>query len=596
MSGGRLPSWARGRYAAGSGPRAGPRMSKGSPQPKLSPPLRRARALGRANAWLRRFLPDDPPQGDTLRRALVTGAVGCLFTIVSPLYALLIWLFESPPSVYYLLALEAGLGSMGSLVLLRKGRLSAAAWLLLLVGNIAVVTTIVREGGTSQAAGNLVLPVVMAVLLVGWRAALGLGLGSLGLIVTLGVLEQTGTYHPTIVAHEHGVFALVQVGAVTMMLLVFDGVRLGLIQVQLELEAKLAQSHRLEAIGRVAGGVAHDFNNLLTVILGNTSLLAESPSADESVEEIRTAALRGSDLTKQLLAFSRQQKLEPRSFDLAKFVDDERAMFARLIPETIRIEIERPAGAVWTHADPGQISQVALNLVVNARDAMPAGGTLRFTVEAQRDALVTLRVRDTGVGMDPQTLERAFEPFFTTKGAVGTGLGLATVHGIVTQSGGQIRVVSGAGGTEFEVLLPAGQAPAALVHESSGEVPRARPRTILLVEDDAAVRAATTRMLKSLGHEVKACADVAAALATWRESAAAIDLVLSDVVMPGGGGPELLRALPPTARVPFLFMSGYTNDALKDADLARVPFLAKPFTERQLARKLGEVLAASQSD
>jgi signal transduction histidine kinase/CheY-like chemotaxis protein len=566
-------------------------MSKTSSRQEAPTRHGRASALGHVNAWAMRFLPSVPPQGDELRRALVTAAVACLFVVVAPGYALLAWLFEQPPAIYYGLAIGAAVACMCALALLKKGRFSAAAWALLLAGTSAVGVTAVREGASSQAAGNLVLPVVMAALIVGWRAALAIGLPGVGLIVVLGVLERLGLYHPAAAPHAFGVFALVQVGAVMMMLLVFDGVRLGLVEAQRELEAQLAQSHRLEAVGRVAGGVAHDFNNLLTIIVANASLMADSSANDASVAEIRAAAQRGSQLTKQLLAFSRQQKLEPRAFDLAALVTEERAMLARLIPESIRIEVTTPPGPVWAHADPGQISQVVLNLVVNARDAMPAGGTLHINVARGADERVLLDVRDTGVGMDAHTLERAFEPFFTTKGAVGTGLGLATVHGIVTQSGGQIRVRSGAGGTEFEVSLPAAKAPEGPIRQSSGELPKLRRKLILLVEDDDGVRVATTRLLKALGHDVVACAEIGTALATWQKDGARIDLILSDVVMPGGGGPELVRALPPEGAARVLFMSGYTNDALQAPELAGVPFIAKPFTQRELARKLEEVLA-----
>jgi signal transduction histidine kinase/CheY-like chemotaxis protein len=565
-------------------------MSKTSPRPQDAPRRWRASALGELNAWALRFLPRVPPQGDELRRALVTAAVACLFAVVAPVYALLSALFEQPPAIYYGLALEAALACVGALALLKKGRFRAAAWLLLLAGTAAVTTTAICEGASSQAAGNLVLPVVMAALIVGWRAALAIGLPSLALIILLGVLERFGLYHPTATAHAFGVFALVQVSAITMMLLVFDGVRLGLVEAQRELEAQLAQAHRLEAVGRVAGGVAHDFNNLLTIIVANASLMAESSASDASVAEIRAAAQRGAQLTKQLLAFSRQQKLEPRAFDLAALVTEERAMLARLIPESIRIEVTRPQGPAWAHADPGQISQVILNLVVNARDAMPEGGTLHITVTRAGERVV-LHVRDTGAGMDAHTLERAFEPFFTTKGSVGTGLGLATVHGIVTQSGGEIRVRSGAGGTEFEISLPAGQPLEGQIRQSSGELPKLRRKLILLVEDDDGVRVATTRLLKALGHDVTACADLTTALAAWQKDSATIDLILSDVVMPGGGGPELVRALPAEGAARVLFMSGYTNDALHAPDLAKVPFIAKPFTQRELARKLDEVMA-----
>ncbi|MDB4980607.1 MAG: sensor protein [Myxococcales bacterium] len=540
-----------------------------------------------------RFLPRVPPQGDELRRALVTAAVACLFAVVAPVYALLSALFEPPPAIYYGLAIGTAIACSYALVMLKRGRFRTAAWLLLVTGTAAVATTAIREGASSQAAGNLVLPVVMAALIVGWRAALAIGLPGLALIILLSVLEKVGVYHPVVTAHALGVFALVQVSAITMMLLVFDGVRLGLVEAQRELEAQLAQAHRLEAVGRVAGGVAHDFNNLLTIIVANASLMADSSASDASVAEIRAAAQRGAQLTRQLLAFSRQQKLEPRAFDLATLVTEERVLLARLIPESIRIEVTRPPGPVWAHADPGQISQVILNLVVNARDAMPAGGTLNISVARGAAERVVLHVRDTGAGMDAHTLERAFEPFFTTKGSVGTGLGLATVHGIVTQSGGEIRVRSGAEGTAFEVTLPAGQAPEGQIRQSSGELPKLRRKMILLVEDDDGVRVATTRLLKALGHDVTACADITAALAAWQKDATKIDLILSDVVMPGGGGPELVRALPREAAARVLFMSGYTNDALQAPDLAGIPFIAKPFTQRELAHKLDEVMTAA---
>jgi signal transduction histidine kinase/ActR/RegA family two-component response regulator len=441
----------------------------------------------------------------------------------------------------------------------------------------------------------MVMPIVMAALLLGWRGALAVGVPSVAFIVTMSSLENAGVFHPSPIPHPLGIFSIVQVSAVMVMLVVFDSVRVGLVRAQRGLEDQLARSGRLEAVGRVAGGVAHDFNNLLTVILANASLLAESPPtspSDTSVDEIRAAAKRGAQLTKQLLAFSRRQKLEPRAFDLAALVTEERTMLARLIPENIAIEVSRPGSPVWVHADPGQISQVVLNLVVNARDAMPAGGRLQITVGAGTEGFATLEVRDTGLGMDTPTLERAFEPFFTTKGAVGTGLGLATVHGIVTQSGGQVRVRSGSDGTVFEVLLPVASAPTHPQRSgSSDEIPRGHRHAILLVEDDGAVRAATARVLQKLGHEVAAHGDIASALGAWKAAPNAFDLILSDVVMPGGGGPELLRALPANHAVRVMFMSGYTNDALKDAELACVPFIPKPFTERELARKLAEVLA-----
>ena len=559
-------------------------------------PTQRQPVVGRANKWLLRFLPADPPAGDELRRALVTAAVACLFAIVAPLYTMLGWLFEGPPLLYYGLAAGTIVACTSALVLVKRGHARGAAWLMLVVGTSATVATVVNEGAGGSAAGNLVMPVVMAALLVGRRAAVAIGLPCLALVLTIAGLERAGLFHGAAASHPFSLFGIIQIGSVLVMLLVFDGVRQGLVRAQRELEQQLGRSRRLEAVGRVAGGIAHDFNNLLTVILANASMLADPPLAppnDESVEAIRVAAKRGAQLTKQLLAFARQQRLEPRTFDLAALVASERAMLARLIPETITIAVDRPPGPVWVNADQGQISQVLLNLVVNARDAMPEGGRLTVGVTVGANGLHTLTVRDTGVGMDSNTLERAFEPFFTTKGAVGTGLGLATVHGIVTQSGGQVRVRTGAEGTTFEVLLPEAKEPTVPPRrESSDEVPRGRRRRVLLVEDDPAVRASTTRLLESLGHDVVAHGDATAALQAWRAAPMAIDLILSDVVMPGGGGPELVRALPAGHAARVVFMSGYANDAFKDATLAHVPFIAKPFTQRDLALKLEEVLAS----
>jgi len=411
-----------------------------------------------------------------------------------------------------------------------------------------------------------------------------------------------------------------QISSLIVMLVIFDRVRLRIVQAHRQLEAKLLQAQRLEAVGRLAGGIAHDFNNLLTVILANVSLLSRTDvdlHGHPEVDDIRQAAERAAQLTRQLLAFSRRQKLEPRVFDLVALLREEEGILRRLIPESIRMEVDSPDGPLWVHADPGQLSQVLVNLATNARDAMPEGGTLRLSAARATEiegsgphaetrgpgdrvlrsgAYACLRVRDTGAGMDPATIERAFDPFFTTKEAgAGTGLGLAIVHGIVTQSGGAVRVTSEPGsGTQFSIYFPEtsiAPSPAPPRGLPAARVPERR-RAILLVEDDGAVRSAAARMLRSLGHRVIECAQPAEARAIWRTSAAEIDVVVSDVILPGVTGPRLVAELLASHPVRVLFISGYLDDALKDPLLERAAFLPKPFSPQDLEAKLGAVLAA----
>ena len=374
-------------------------------------------------------------------------------------------------------------------------------------------------------------------------------------------------------------------------------------------------------MGRLAGGIAHDFNNLLTVILANVSLLSRTDvdlHAHAEVDDIRQAAERAAQLTRQLLAFSRRQKLEPRVFDLAALLREEEGILRRLIPETIRMEVDMPRGTALgargsrpALAGPGQPGDQRARRdarrrhppdLTRARDrdrgerparrhAGPGGAG------AARGAYACLRVRDTGAGMDPATIERAFDPFFTTKeSGAGTGLGLAIVHGIVTQSGGAVRVTSqpGAGTAVLDLLSrdaapPPGRRPgAACSAAGAAELPRA----ILLVEDDGSVRSATARMLRSLGHRVLECAQPAEARAIWRSSAGEIDVVVSDVILPGVTGPRLVAELLASHPVRVLFISGYLDDALKDPLLERAAFLPKPFSPRDLEAKLAAVLAA----
>ncbi len=389
-----------------------------------------------------------------------------------------------------------------------------------------------------------------------------------------------------------------------------------------ELELQLRQSQRLEAIGQLAGGVAHDFNNLLTVILGTSyfvrQALPEEGRARSDLTTLENAAQRASDLTRQLLAFSRKQVLERRRVQLNELVADLEQMLARLIGEDIAVELGLDPALPPLELDRAQIEQVLLNLAVNARDAMPRGGTLRITtarvtLHAGEDldlfepraipagAYVCVTVEDTGIGMDARVRRHAFEPFFTTKGReAGTGLGLSTVYGIVRQHDGAVTVTSVPGeGTTFRIYLPAPEvleAPASADPEVPDDL--AGTERVLVVEDDGVVRDVVVRHLGQHGYRVRAAADAEQALAEGDAALARIDLLLTDVVMPGMDGRSLaerVQRVNPGVRV--LFMSGYTDDRLQThrVDAAEAPLLTKPFTQEQLLRQVRAVLAAAPS-
>jgi PAS domain S-box-containing protein len=380
------------------------------------------------------------------------------------------------------------------------------------------------------------------------------------------------------------------------------------------LETQFRQAQRLEAVGRLAGGVAHDFNNVLTAITGYTELLLEElPAGDpkrEDVQEIRAAAGRAAGLTRQLLAFSRKQVLQARVLDLNALIETLQRMLQRLIGEDVRLEAALAPGLGAVRADPGQLEQVVLNLAVNARDAMPNGG--RLTIETadvvlgadyvrehptvQPGRYVMLAVSDTGTGMDAETRAHLFEPFFTTKElGKGTGLGLATVYGIVQQSGGHIWVYSEPGrGATFKIYLPRVDAPvetgqpaqAVAVVEGGGE-------TVLLAEDDPSVREVTVAILAHKGYRVLRAPDGQTALELARGHGGEIPLLVTDIIMPGMTGRELAEALArerPGVRT--LYISGYTDDAVIRHGVleAGTPYLQKPFTPDDLARKVREVI------
>ena len=381
------------------------------------------------------------------------------------------------------------------------------------------------------------------------------------------------------------------------------------------LEDQLRQAQKMEAVGRLSGGVAHDFNNILNVVIGFAELLLKRLPADDGLRrygrEILKAANRGASLTRQLLAFSRQQVLQPKVIDLNSAIADMQKMLARLIGEDVELvtSFEPQLGRV--EVDPGQVEQVLMNLAVNARDAMPRGGTLAIETAnvdlTEADArrhhhpvvpgpYVQVRVGDTGTGMDAPTLSHIFEPFFTTKAVdKGTGLGLATVYGIVKQSKGYIWASSSVGqGTTFTVLLPrVSPACARPAVDDSNEAEPVGQETVLLVEDDEAARELWREMLGLLGYRTIIASNGAEALELADKHAGHIDLLLSDVVMPKLGGRELagrLRERRPGLRV--IFMSGYTADTMLRQGIASssVPFLQKPFSVQQLARKIRDVM------
>jgi PAS domain S-box-containing protein len=381
---------------------------------------------------------------------------------------------------------------------------------------------------------------------------------------------------------------------------------------QRRLEAQFLQAQKMEAVGRLAGGVAHDFNNLLTVMLSYSSLLLEDWPADhpdrDDVEQIKKAAEGASSLTRQLLAFSRQQVLEPKHTDVNAVVLHIEKLLVRLLGEDVRLEARLADDAGTIKVDPGQLEQVIVNLAVNARDAMPAGGVLTIeTANMEMDetyvsahpiaaagGYVMLAVSDTGTGMDEATQARIFEPFFTTKEpGKGTGLGLATVHGIVRQSNGFIWLYSEVGrGTSFKIYLPRVDAPAQIAPMPPA-LAAGNGETVLVVEDMDAVRRATCRMLERQGYKVLDAANGAAALALAAAHDGPIHLLLTDVVLPGLDGRQIAeRLLQTRPQVRVLYMSGYTDHAVIHNGVLEpgIAYLQKPLTPRTLGQKLREVL------
>jgi len=384
------------------------------------------------------------------------------------------------------------------------------------------------------------------------------------------------------------------------------------IRKKLEEQARMAQ--RMESVGRLAGGVAHDFNNLLTVILSSVKLLngaSLDARAREDLLQIERAAERAADLTRQLLAFGRRQIVEPRVIDLNALTADLDKMLRRVIGEDIELHTILGRHLWCIRADPGQVEQVLMNMAVNARDAMPAGGrltiqTANVTVGEERAAndpdlapgeFVMVTVSDTGSGMDRATMAQIFEPFFTTKAAgKGTGLGLATCYGIVHQAGGSIRVNSEPGrGTTFEVYFPRDRDSVPIEEKGRAAASARGTELVLVVEDDPMVRRIAVRILRDQGYVVHEAADAAEARRRFEDLGGRIDLLVTDIVMPGASGGELaaeLRRRRPSLRV--LYTSGYAEDSVVHHGVldAGVEFLAKPYLPDDLTRRVREVLDA----
>ncbi len=386
-----------------------------------------------------------------------------------------------------------------------------------------------------------------------------------------------------------------------------------------ELQRRLYRAQRLEAVGRLAGGVAHDFNNLLTVIRGNAELVGEAPEVPAHfrplLRDIGDAARRGAEVTAQLLAFGRRQVLEPRPMELAGVLREVEPLLQRLMGEDVEIRLELPEDETTVDVDPGRLEQATLNLAMNARQAMPRGGrfTLRLRREEQLGAPerarlpeagpgphVVLEVEDTGSGMGPETLDRIFEPFFTTRADEGgTGLGLPSVYGMVTQSGGSMAVESELGkGTRFLLCFPASSRPAS--PSTDGVRPPERSRgegeRILVTEDDPAVRRALVRILEREGFQVTAVGSAEEALQRLASGEPPPDLCLSDVVLPGASGIHLARVLRRDhPRLPVLLISGYSEErlAMEDGAEGLPPLLPKPFSPGEVVGRIRELLDRS---
>ncbi len=501
-------------------------------------------------------------------------------------------------------------GGLLATLLFWRGRVIPAVYVTIATVWLEIHVAIVVAGGSPHTAALPVFPTVVvgASLLLGERTGLRLAaLSSLTApVAILAAYRLRDLPVPPIAYHQMVVLAMTMLACALLTSLFLRSFAAVLSQAidnerrfgeeQRLLQEQLQQSQKMEAVGRLAGGVAHDFNNLLTVIGAGAEFLKESrdPDVRSLAEEIGAAQERGARLTRQLLAFARRDVVKPRSVDLCAVVQDVAPLMRKLAGAEAPLHLDL-TGPVWIVADPGQVEQILLNLVSNARDAMPHGGPVDVTVGPGPDGFAALRVRDGGTGMSAEVRRLALEPFFTTKPrGKGTGLGLPMVHGIVTQNGGRIEIDSEPGrGTTMTVLwpmsaAPADRAPAAL--RPSGERVQASG-TVLLVEDDEPARGLIRLQLQRAGYRVLEAHDAPTAEAI--AGVERIDLLLTDVVMPGPSGIDLarrLRAVRPD--LPVLLMSGYLDDprVMQSGPASDLPVLFKPFRGEELRTQVAEAM------
>jgi len=582
--------------------------------------------------WFHPPVSDDPEQ--QLRARVIHQLLAMVVVTILPL-TILIPVVEEDYTYSFPLYLSALVVSAVSFVVLHAGYVRTAGGVVMIAGwGLTLWASFASGGSASPQASMAVLVLILAGILWSATAAVGMAVALVASLAGIELLNERGflpepfieTTRFTAWAAISSVLALSAV-ALQIFVRAINSAREDaanktlLLQQEMErraaTEASLRRSQKLEALGRLTGGIAHDFNNILTVLVAESELLEESTNPGRALSEeeqtqiraIRASADRASELTGQLLAFSRLQAGVPEVVSPDASIQKLEPMLERLIREDVRLEVTTNAPGACVRIDPSQLDQVVMNLVLNSSDAMPRGGsleiqtarwegdpvTLQVDPEARPAPAVVIRVRDTGQGIESDDLERIFDPFFTTKGVGrGTGLGLATAHGIVSQAGGDIRVeASGETGTTFEILLP--EVPQAEVAISepktrvSGKTTAAR---ILLCEDDEAVRRSTRRILMTEGHSVHGVASGEEALEWLQDGANELELLVSDVILPGMNGAELSHAaveVRPDLRV--LLVSGYTANVLKESGVPpEVELLEKPFKPDVLLARVASLL------
>jgi len=538
--------------------------------------------------------PDENERAQALHAILLAGA----FIQIGLVLVYLAFGGTGPgPLAFYFVMLAL---HIAQLAIVRAGfaRFSAISHTCIYVG---IVTAAIVQFGGLRAPMAMLFPPAVLVAGLAWNGRAAIGVAVVTAVIGLGVmaLEARGMLPPVHVIPTLRVWGMMTGTLVVTAVMLHVALRAihRAEQGRRELLERLQEAQRVEALGRLAGGVAHDFNNLLTVILGSTSLLRRGldPGVDESADAIETAALRAADITRQLLAIGRKQILAPVALDLVAAVRLSERMMRSFLTESISLQLRCPEHPVMALVDRTQLDQVLMNLVINARDAMPRGGQVTITVRADGTSGV-LEIQDQGDGIPEALQRRIFEPFFTTKErGKGTGLGLAIVRGVVMQSGGEIAIDSAPGaGTRFTLRLPrpqAGPVSAAVrvpTPMSSAPLRRASgPVQVLMVDDDGAVRSVAETILRLSGYEVTSLSTPKDALALAPDKLKRFDLLVTDVVMPGVSGPDMAEELVrrhPALRV--VFASGYADDDLRgfwekwpDAVVLRKPFAAKALVD-----------------